>query len=147
MFKKSQAAMEFLMTYGWAILVVLIAIAALAYFGVLNPTQFLPRSCTLASGLGCDDFQIKGDESATVILRNGFGQDMSSVIVGIGGCGADSTSDPTITNGRTGTYTDFTCTGVTAGERFQEDVNVTYKLGTSTVTHTIQGTLTTKVEP
>ena len=35
--KKSQAAMEFLMTYGWAILVVLAAIAALAYFGVLNP--------------------------------------------------------------------------------------------------------------
>lgn len=34
--KKSQAAMEFLMTYGWAILVVLAAIAALAYFGVLK---------------------------------------------------------------------------------------------------------------
>jgi len=30
--KKSQAAMEFLMTYGWAILVVLVAIGALAYF-------------------------------------------------------------------------------------------------------------------
>ena len=31
-FRKSQAAMEFLMTYGWAILVVLVAIGALAYF-------------------------------------------------------------------------------------------------------------------
>jgi len=40
--KKSQAAMEFLMTYGWAILVVLVAIAALAYFGVLSPEKFLP---------------------------------------------------------------------------------------------------------
>lgn len=29
--------MEFLMTYGWAILVVLIAILMLAYFGVLSP--------------------------------------------------------------------------------------------------------------
>ena len=35
--KKGQAAMEFLMTYGWAILVVLAAIGALAYFGVLSP--------------------------------------------------------------------------------------------------------------
>jgi uncharacterized protein (UPF0333 family) len=35
--KKSQAAMEFLMTYGWAIIVVLVAISALAYFGVLSP--------------------------------------------------------------------------------------------------------------
>ncbi len=30
---------EFLMTYGWAILVVVAAIAALAYFGVLNPND------------------------------------------------------------------------------------------------------------
>lgn len=29
------------MTYGWAILVVLAAIAALAYFGVLSPDKFL----------------------------------------------------------------------------------------------------------
>ena len=34
--KKSQATMEFLMTYGWAILIVLTAIAALVYFGVLS---------------------------------------------------------------------------------------------------------------
>jgi len=38
--KKGQAAMEFLMTYGWALLVVLIAIGALAFFGVLNPSRF-----------------------------------------------------------------------------------------------------------
>lgn len=41
--KKGQAAMEFLMTYGWAILVVLIAIGALAYFGVLSPERFKPE--------------------------------------------------------------------------------------------------------
>ena len=34
--KKGQA-MEFFMTYGWAILVVLVAVGALAYFGVLDP--------------------------------------------------------------------------------------------------------------
>ena len=37
--RKSQAALEFLMNYGWAILVVLIAVGALAYFGVLNPLK------------------------------------------------------------------------------------------------------------
>jgi len=38
--RKGQAAMEFLMTYGWAILIVVIAIAALAAFGVFNrPVQ------------------------------------------------------------------------------------------------------------
>jgi len=35
--KKGQAAMEFLMTYGWAILIVLVAIAALYFMGVFSP--------------------------------------------------------------------------------------------------------------
>lgn len=47
--RKGQAAMEFLMTYGWAILVVLAAIAALAYFGVLSPGSMLPER-TIFSG-------------------------------------------------------------------------------------------------
>ena len=41
--KKSQQAMEFLMTYGWAIIVVLVAIGALAYFGVLNIKNLSPE--------------------------------------------------------------------------------------------------------
>ncbi|RLE43123.1 hypothetical protein DRJ48_01790 [Candidatus Woesearchaeota archaeon] len=51
--RKGQAAMEFLMTYGWAILVVLAAIGALAYFGVLSPARFLPERCTGPAGMDC----------------------------------------------------------------------------------------------
>ena len=40
--KRGQAAMEFLMTYGWAILAAIIVIGVLAYFGVLSPDKFLP---------------------------------------------------------------------------------------------------------
>ena len=43
--KRGQVALEFIMTYGWAILVVLVAIGALAYFGVLNPGKYLPEKC------------------------------------------------------------------------------------------------------
>ncbi|MBI2133713.1 hypothetical protein HYU11_03460 [Candidatus Woesearchaeota archaeon] len=55
---RSQAAMEFLMTYGWAILVVLVVIGALAYFGVLSPDNFLPEKCTISAGLKCKDFSV-----------------------------------------------------------------------------------------
>lgn len=41
--KKGQAAMEFLMNYGWAILVVLICFAALFYFGILSTEKFEPK--------------------------------------------------------------------------------------------------------
>lgn len=40
MIKKGQLAMEFLMTYGWAILASIIAIGVLAYFGVFSPSKF-----------------------------------------------------------------------------------------------------------
>jgi hypothetical protein len=43
--------MEFLMTYGWAILVVIAAIAALAYFGVLSPDKMLPERTTFQAPL------------------------------------------------------------------------------------------------
>ncbi len=57
--RKSQAALEFLMTYGWAILVVLIVIGALAYFGVLNPTIMLPEKCTFQMGVYCKNHLIQ----------------------------------------------------------------------------------------
>jgi len=47
--KKGQAAMEFLMTYGWAILVVLLCIGALAYFGVLDPRKYIPEEVNESS--------------------------------------------------------------------------------------------------
>jgi len=47
-----------LMTYGWAILVVLVVIGALAYFGVMKPETSLPERCELQQGFYCDDHRI-----------------------------------------------------------------------------------------
>jgi hypothetical protein len=75
--KKSQAAMEFLMTYGWAILVVLVAIGALAYFGVLNQGSFAPTMCTLPTGLSCLDHRVSLNEDGfndlELRLKNNLG--------------------------------------------------------------------------
>jgi len=70
--KKAQAATEFLMTYGWAILVVGVAIAALAYFGVLSPSRFLPNKCTMPSGVACIDYKVDATD-VTMILQNSLG--------------------------------------------------------------------------
>ena len=79
--RNAQAAMEFLMTYGWAILVVLVAIGALAYFGVLSPDNFLPERCTGPAGMDCLD---KADLDATnnnmtFILKNNLGFSITNV--------------------------------------------------------------------
>jgi len=41
---KSQAAMEYLMTYGWAILIIALALGVLYSLGIMNPKNFLPRA-------------------------------------------------------------------------------------------------------
>ncbi len=67
--RKGQAALEFLTTYGWAFLVILVMIGALSYFGVLNPTKFVPDSCTFASPFGCDD-AVVNTTAVTLRIRN-----------------------------------------------------------------------------
>ena len=41
--ERQSVALEFMFTYGWVILVVLVMIGALAYFGVISPDRFLPN--------------------------------------------------------------------------------------------------------
>jgi hypothetical protein len=72
--RKGQAAMEFLMTYGWAILVVLAAIAALAYFGVLSPGKMLPERTTFSAPLpSIDNAVINTDGTIVVAFKNNVG--------------------------------------------------------------------------
>ena len=59
MLKKAQAALEFLTTYGWAFLVILIVIGTLAYFGILSPSRLLPNRCTFSSEFQCTNFRIR----------------------------------------------------------------------------------------
>jgi len=59
---KSQAAMEYLMTYGWAILIIALTLAVLYSLGIMNPKNFVPRappgSCFVfrPNGPGTTDF-------------------------------------------------------------------------------------------
>ena len=71
----SQVALEFMMTYGWAIMVALIGIGTLAYFGMLDPEKFYPTACVLQPGIGCDDFMVN-EGSVTLVLRNGRGEEL-----------------------------------------------------------------------
>ena len=147
--RKSQAAMEFLMTYGWAILVVLVAIGALAYFGVLSPDRFLPSKCQLPAGIACTDFKISTASGVTIVLRNGLGFDTTGVTVGVSGC--TSPAATTLTNGDQKNFIATDCknvdgTAITAGSKFSGDVNVSYTNADTLLTHKVQGSMTGRVE-
>ena len=72
--KKSQVALEFLITYGWAILASMIAIGALAYFGISNPAKTLPDKCIFSNNIQCNDYIITSPDKVKLRLSNGQGQ-------------------------------------------------------------------------
>ncbi len=51
--RKAQSAMEYLMTYGWAILIIAVVLGALYVLGVFSGTSFLGTSCVAGSGYEC----------------------------------------------------------------------------------------------
>ncbi|MBI1936428.1 hypothetical protein HYS31_08405 [Candidatus Woesearchaeota archaeon] len=72
---KSQAALEFLTTYGWAFLVILITIGALYSFGAFDFAKYLPQKCTFTSQFKCRDFSLKPSE-VRIKLANNLGEDI-----------------------------------------------------------------------
>lgn len=79
--KRGQAALEFLTTYGWAFMVILVMIGALAYFGILSPDRFLPQRCNVGPEFSCDEFvairvdeDFGGQTSLKVRFTNTLGQ-------------------------------------------------------------------------
>ena len=149
---KAQAAMEFLMTYGWAILVVLVAIGALAYFGVLNPSKFLPSSCVVTPGISCDDHRVRQDGTATIVLRDGLGQDLTGVALDLnytttGALCTRGANPATMSDGQPATFTFTACPGITGpGSKYKANLIFTYTTSGGSVSHTKVGEMVTNVE-
>ncbi len=86
--KRGQAAMEFLMTYGWALLIVLVAIAVLAAMGVFGGKGSF-EACFAGVGISCKDFKIQrvvapglpDNGVVEVQFLNGFGKDITEFFV------------------------------------------------------------------
>ena len=78
MSRRGQSAMEFLTTYGWALLVAIIVIGALVYFGVLNPARLVPDKCDFPGQLRCEMMNYNTQTAAlTVSIRNMVGKQVT----------------------------------------------------------------------
>jgi len=73
---KAQAAMEYLMTYGWAILIVVIVAAALYALGIFSPATYTGTRATGFANIGIpSDWAYFGDtQNFNVTLQNSLGQ-------------------------------------------------------------------------
>lgn len=139
--KKGQAAMEFLMAYGWAIMIFIIAVAALAYFGVIGKNKNTVNSCALSPGIYCKDFVI-GNNGIQLLIQNSLGVDMNKVVVSIKDSSytcSDSTAVD-IPNSNTATIT-VSCPNLNPGTKFKGNILVTYSKATASLSSTSLGSL------
>jgi len=72
--RKGQTAMEYLMTYGWAILIIMVVLAVLFYLGVLNPSSVTPSQCVFPAGFTCVTNQLKTSGKLYLVIGQGTGK-------------------------------------------------------------------------
>jgi hypothetical protein len=152
LFKRAQAAMEFLMTYGWAILVVLIVVGALAYFGVLNPQNLVPEKCVVSGGMfSCSDYIIQ-QGNISVTLVNAGGKDMivynvsytADAPVLTEGCANFTSAGFPLSAGTSAAFTASSCkwgTGCQVVGCGKKKYAITVLYRTETINHTVTGEL------
>ena len=99
--KKGQAALEFLTTYGWAFLVILVMISALGYFGILNPDRFLPERCNVGPEFACVEYAIydNADPNFVLIMTNNVGQTINNMSISRVQIRTETEDNPTILAG------------------------------------------------
>ncbi len=89
---RGQFAVEYLTTYGWVILSIVVTLSALTYFGMLSPSQYVPDRCRFGYQLICEDFLLEQspnpsiDGQASFKLRNNFARPIN--ITGVTGVDA-----------------------------------------------------------
>jgi len=141
---RGQAAMEFLMTYGWAILAAVIVIGVLASFGVFSPSTYVPNRCVLSAPFGCNA-GTAGTTGIDLELRNGAGESVNVTSITVSGCAG--TVSPTLSfvmPDQNMTVFNIPCT-LTSGEKFQGDISISYKKSGSSLTLSSSGQLVDQV--
>ena len=71
--------MEYLMTYGWALVALVVVIAALMATGAFNPSYLVGEECTLQPDLSCGPHILYLDGGEAVLMfrvNNGLGYDI-----------------------------------------------------------------------
>ena len=142
--EKGQAAIEFILTYGWILLVVVLAVGALLYFGFLSPETFSKKHCEIVPGLECSEFRATSNE-LTLVLENDLGQNIfvKKMKDGSGKCSFEEGKE--IKNGEKETFLLKNCRYGSKGERLETEVSVEYQSSTG-INHTQNAQIVTFIE-
>ncbi|MEM3827532.1 MAG: hypothetical protein QXR58_02950 [Candidatus Micrarchaeaceae archaeon] len=141
---KAQSAMEYLMTYGWAILIIAVVLGALFSLGVFNSSSLIGTSCVALSGYYCANPVLSTTGTLTLTVGQATGTTYTSATVYIvpsgqtfnsvdpanyvipGGLSTGQTVPVTITMPTSSAYTGFPSSYSTVGTTFTGYVWLAY---------------------
>jgi hypothetical protein len=153
------------MTYGWAIVILLLVLGVLFYFGIINPDMFIPEECTIPSSIYCEDYKLNSTD-ATFRLANSNSWDVTILKVKVIGQPLSSTVAPTYGN-CTKSFTVGERKSITRGgletigpiqcsvpfnvfeKKMKADIELTYYFTKSdpSINHTVRGEMIVLMKP
>lgn len=127
--------MEYLMTYGWAILIIIIVVAVLFSLGVFNPSTYTQTTATGLSGfrVPAGGWQLSSGGTLTMQVENGVGAtiDIQGTGVRIGSTAGSINhtwgSEVRLGPGQTVTLNLTGLGSRTSGTAYSADINITYE--------------------
>ena len=150
--KRGQAATEFLMTYGWAILAAIVAIGALVYFGAFSSDKYVTGRAIVNAPFYTNEWNVKSslgtDGGVNLELKNG-GEDYTIHSIDISNCGAlDLSLTPQFISAGSMPRFQVLCspgTDLTEGNTFRGDIEITYRKIGSSLNQISKGSITQKI--
>jgi len=142
--KRGQAALEFLMTYGWAILSAIIVIGALGSYFYFN------QGGTTTVVVNAPFYGVSAAATTTTLsleIANKGGEDLSTVLVNVTGNGLGCTQQ-TIASmaGASQEVVAIPCAGLGAsGSAVKGNIEISYLRAGSTLPLTVTGSVSTSV--
>jgi len=143
--KKGQAALEFLITYGWAILAAMIALGIIAYFGVFNPDSLVGGSAFLSPPFYINAWQVTSSEIVLEITNSG--QEtyvLSEGTVTFEGETCTTPQNVLIQPNDRGVIT-IECAELASRTRIRGDIEIKYQKSSSQLIQSAFGTINEKV--
>jgi hypothetical protein len=148
---KGQAALDFLMTYGWAILLVILVAGALFALGIFDVGSMVGNRAVGFTQVAIDGFKVETDGTLSVQLENQVGRTIDIDYINATYLGTTvNNSSPGVTNLGVGSSTSLISVGdvgnVTSGNSYTITLKIGYTDKKSGVPYVETGTLNGAVE-
>ena len=128
--KRSQSALEYMMTYGWAILIIVIVAVVLYSMGIFSPSSFLSFSgITGLSGFQPASAACASNGQMIVKLSNSLGYQVSINSINVtssSGVSVTQSESATLNPGQTQEFLVFGICPKTSGSSFSDTITVAY---------------------